>query len=258
MTTIEDIFALPINEVIRDYPHVGKILGDAGIMCVNCMVGTCILSEIFNIHNFPAEQAEVINTRILAVINGKQEINAQPLSASATPSKSPLTYSAPIQRLVDEHVLILRLLDKIPSMLDQMRIITESEAKLLNRVTEFIQQFADRYHHMKEEDILFALFDTTQPIIQSMYQDHEQGREYRQAIQTAVQSGDMENVTLNLLNYRALLTEHIQKEDQLLYPWMDRQLTDSQRQELVQAFFEVEVKEGEKMKPFIQFVVDLN
>ncbi|MEI6807958.1 MAG: hypothetical protein WCN95_04490, partial [bacterium] len=46
----------------------------------------------------------------------------------------------------------------------------------------------------------------------------------------------------HLSAYRELLTEHIKKEDEILYPWLDRQLSDSQIGRLYSAFSEVDVK----------------
>ena len=46
----------------------------------------------------------------------------------------------------------------------------------------------------------------------------------------------------HLEKYAELLTEHIKKEDEILYPWMDRNLSISQIGELFSRFDEAEKK----------------
>jgi hemerythrin-like domain-containing protein len=55
--------------------------------------------------------------------------------------------------------------------------------------------------------------------------------------------------------YRELLTEHIKKEDEILFPWMDRNLSTSQVDELFSKFNEVDQQMGfspEKYEDFVQ------
>ena len=52
-------------------------------------------------------------------------------------------------------------------------------------------------------------------------------------------------IAKNLADYGALLTEHIRKEDEILYPWMDRSLSDSQIGKLYASFRDVDARFGE-------------
>ena len=51
-------------------------------------------------------------------------------------------------------------------------------------------------------------------------------------------------VIYNLLSYRELLSGHIKKEDEILYPWFDRNLTTRQIGEISSRFFDVESRIG--------------
>jgi len=56
----------------------------------------------------------------------------------------------------------------------------------------------------------------------------------------AVERRDQKTIAENLMAYRELLTEHIRKEDEILYPWMDNQLSTHQVGELFSKFDEVD------------------
>jgi hemerythrin-like domain-containing protein len=60
-----------------------------------------------------------------------------------------------------------------------------------------------------------------------------------------------------LTAYGALLTEHIRKEDDILYPWMNRELTDTQVGQLFSKFNAVDVKFGTKADAFLRMVEKL-
>ena len=52
----------------------------------------------------------------------------------------------------------------------------------------------------------------------------------------AIEENDKEEVAARLLAYRELLTAHIRKEDEVLYPWMDEKLSMSQVGQLFSRF----------------------
>jgi hemerythrin-like domain-containing protein len=59
------------------------------------------------------------------------------------------------QQLKDEHegiLLMLRVLDRIAAKIDAKEDVDPHH---LERIVEFLQIFADRCHHGKEEDLLF-------------------------------------------------------------------------------------------------------
>jgi len=123
---------------------------------------------------------------------------------------------------------------------------------------DFIRTYADKYHHMKEEDILFKYIDEKAEIIQVMYKDHDIGRGYvRQAVEGA-EKNNKTQVKENLLAYRELLTQHIKKEDEILYPWIDRQLSTTQVGEMFRKCSEADASVGDELpKKYEKFIVEL-
>ncbi|MBI3039074.1 hemerythrin domain-containing protein, partial [bacterium] len=103
-----------------------------------------------------------------------------------------------------------------------------------------IRGCADRFHHMKEEDILFDFTDREAEVIKVFLQDHEKGRGFVREISRGLKERKKEVVCLNLENYRTLLIEHIKKEDEILFPFIDRELSTKQVGEIFSRFEEVE------------------
>ena len=142
--------------------------------------------------------------------------------------------------LVDEHRLILRMI----ALLERNAPKT-AEGSYLNWQfyldgIDFIRQYADRFHHAKEEDVLFkALVDNGMPKdnspVAAMLMEHDQGRNFVRAMVSAVleaQAGRTDayqEIADNATGYATLLRDHIAKEDDILYPLSERVLPESVR-----------------------------
>lgn len=149
--------------------------------------------------------------------------------------------------LVNEHRLILRMLD----VLERAARCTERDGyvdcRLYLEAVEFIRQYADRYHHAKEEDVLFAaLVKNGMPRenspVAAMLMEHDQGRTFVADLESAVtaalagEPGQAQRIADNALGYVALLREHIAKEDEILYPLAERILPATLRSEVVRGY----------------------
>jgi hemerythrin-like domain-containing protein len=62
------------------------------------------------------------------------------------------------------------------------------------------------------------------------------------AVLDALEKGNRQEIVEHLNAYRALLSEHIRKEDEILYRWMDRTLSTTQVGGLFSQFTEAEEK----------------
>lgn len=246
-----------IKEIIAQYPEVEKILDEYDIGCGPCSVGICELKDIVDIHNLPAAQEQELMHKIAAVIYPGQDVKI-PANQKKTPAaKEELTYSPPMKKLVDEHVLIKRWIALIPAVVENLDLETEEGRQLILDGIDMIRSYADRYHHAKEEDILFKYFDENSQILQVMYEDHTTGRGHVKAMLQALEHKDKTKLGEHLMAYRELLTGHIKKEDEILFPWMDRNLSTTQVDELLSRFDEVDQQMGfssEKYETFVQIL----
>jgi len=82
---------------------------------------------------------------------------------------------------------------------------------------DFIRSYADRFHHAKEEDILFACFDPGLDILKAMHEDHDRGRAHVRGVVEALEQGDRRGCRPSR-RLCGVLSEHIKKEDEILYP----------------------------------------
>jgi hemerythrin-like domain-containing protein len=217
-----------INDVIAEFPEVGNLLDSYGIGCITCKTGTCLLKDIVKIHYLPKDDE-------IEVMEGIKEIIASggkaPSSIKRVRTNSSISYAPPIKRLVEEHDRIKRLLALIPYVCKELEVTGVVDKKLLGKIVHYIRNYADKFHHAKEEDILFKYTDETQEIIKTMYEDHILGRSYVKSVVEGVEEENIGKITTNLKSYMELLFEHIKKEDEILYPWFERGMTTEQLKE---------------------------
>jgi hemerythrin-like domain-containing protein len=246
-----------IKEIIEQYPDIEKILDQYGIGCGPCSVGICQLKDIVDIHNLPQAQEQELMQKIAAVIYPGQDVKLPSTKKKKSDSDAEFKFSPPMKRLVDEHVLIKRWIALIPAVVDNLDVESDDGRQLVLDGIDLIRSYADRYHHAKEEDILFDYFDQDSEILQVMYEDHTTGRNHVKAMLKALDRGDRDTLARHLMAYRELLTGHIQKEDEILFPWMDRNLSASQVEELFAKFGEVDAKMGFSPDKYLKFVEKL-
>ncbi len=246
-----------IKEIIDQYPDIEKILDEYGIGCGPCSVGICELKDIVDIHNLPEDQERELMQKIAGIIYPGQDIKIPPGKKRAPAVSDEMKYSPPMKQLVEEHVLIKRWIALIPAVVKNLDLESGEGRQLILDGIDLIRSYADRYHHAKEEDILFKYFDKDSEILQVMYEDHTTGRGHVKAMLDALDRKDEATLGEHLLAYRDLLTEHIKKEDEILYPWMDRNLSTTQVGELFAKFSAVDEKMGFSPDKYLKFIEKL-
>ncbi|NOY14109.1 MAG: cation-binding protein, partial [Deltaproteobacteria bacterium] len=118
---------------------------------------------------------------------------------------------------------------------------------------DFIRNYADRFHHAKEEDVLFvALVDNGMPAkqspIEAMLIEHDQGRAFVRALESAAEKalagepGQIPLIAANAKGYAELLRGHIDKEDNILYPLAERILPAEVRPGMLQKYQQAAAK----------------
>lgn len=157
------------------------------------------------------------------------------------------------KNLIEEHTLILRML----TVLGENAALT-AEGKFDNygfylEAVRFIRNYADTFHHAKEEDILFeALVKNGMPRenspVAAMLLEHDHGRAYVKAMEAAAQralageAGQNLIIAENAMGYIDLLRDHIDKEDTILYPLAERVIPVGMRDDILQSYMEAEAK----------------
>ncbi len=153
--------------------------------------------------------------------------------------------------LKKEHRGIERMLTVAEAIAGKLETGQPIPPEHLSRMVEFFQVFADKCHHGKEEDQLFRSLEETgfAPFagpIQVMLEEHKQGREYVKAMAQAAKDYAYEPektanaFSENARGYISLLRQHIQKEDNVLYPMADKHLSPEEQDRLLESFEQIE------------------
>lgn len=155
--------------------------------------------------------------------------------------------------MVEEHKLILRMIDLLEASIGLLGNGKFRDWDFYLDAVDFIRNYADRFHHAKEEDILFkALVDNGMPAenspVAAMLMAHDQGRSYVLGMEEAASKakagelGQAPVIAENARGYIDLLRDHIDKEDTILYPLAERVLPGAMRPAMVEGYAMAEAK----------------
>lgn len=172
--------------------------------------------------------------------------------------------------LKDEHRVIEVVLDCLEKITQEANKSGKLNKEVALQAIDVIRTFADKCHHGKEENHLFArLVEKGIPKeggpVGQMLIEHEQGRAFVKGMSdniTESATGNTEALqkfTQNTHGYVQLLRAHIQKEDGILFPMADKVLSDEDQKQLMKEF---EVVESDHMgtgthEKYIGLVVSL-
>lgn len=160
----------------------------------------------------------------------------------------------PIGALMWEHRLIEQIIPLIATEIRNIRGNGKVDVVFIEYAVDFFRTYADRAHHGKEEDILFAelakkpLPENLTRIMKELTDEHvvarktvralfEAGREYRNG-----QEDRLETIISGLTDLMNLYPGHIEKEDkQFFFPVMDY-FTKPEQDRMLEAFWEFDRK----------------
>ena len=160
----------------------------------------------------------------------------------------------PIEDLKMEHDAVkttLQILDRICSEAEKTGEIPNPDH--LAQLIEFFRTFVDKCHHGKEEALLFPSLEEIGISreggpIGVMLKEHQQGRDLVVKMNAALSKytkGDRK-VIRDLIQYArayiALLSQHIDKENNVLFPMADRHLSSEKQAELWEGFETIETE----------------
>jgi hemerythrin-like domain-containing protein len=151
----------------------------------------------------------------------------------------------PTDVLRDEHRVILNALGVLESAAGRLDAGGTLPDGWWDRALAWLRRFADASHHAKEERALFpAMAKAGIPAeggpIGVMLHEHEHGR----ALIRAMADGDTPRRVVAAREYVRLLRQHIDKENQVLFPMADAVLDEREQEALVREFEAVEVEQG--------------
>lgn len=158
----------------------------------------------------------------------------------------------PTTILADEHKNILKVIGVVLKRCDEIDSGHDLEEDFFAKVAGFIRNYADKFHHAKEENILFmelnkdGVLEHCNPIGQMLH-EHDLGRGFVKGVEEGLRNKNKEEIAKNARGYCELLQEHIFKEDNILYPMADEALKEKTQKSIMERFAEMpELKFEEK------------
>lgn len=156
------------------------------------------------------------------------------------------------QILSDEHQTILKVIDAALNECSEIENGKPLKVEFFQKTIDFIKNYADKFHHAKEEDILFtAMLENIENLhcnpIPVMLHEHDEGREFVKGMEQGISENDTDKLIKNARGYSALLQNHIYKEDNVLYPMAEEALSDEQKEIVNQKYHEVELRLNAEM-----------
>lgn len=106
---------------------------------------------------------------------------------------------------------------------------------------DFQRNYVDKFHHVKEEEILFPFLEKNestadkQEIILLVHQ-HLLTRAHVENIEKALEVNDYRIIAANAVDYCNMIREHIEREDKLYFPLVEKLLSDDAKKSIMLRF----------------------
>ena len=149
--------------------------------------------------------------------------------------------------LKKEHGLIRQSLDIVSTAKEELETGERPPQEFFKKAVEFSRTFADKFHHFKEEYLMFSLLAEKKDglydgEIGALRYQHERCRKCIDLIENSIHGysqGDAIATTMlleNLASYISLLKLHIYIEDHIFFPMVEKDLSEDEDRMLSEQF----------------------
>ena len=164
--------------------------------------------------------------------------------------------------LSDQHQNILKVITALLKECDSIESGNKINKNFFEKIIIFVKDYADKFHHAKEEDILFIELckDEVQMHCnptQQMLHEHDLGRDFIKELEKGIKENDKDKIIENARGYARLLQEHIFKEDNVLYPMADEFLNEDIKNKMLEKFKQVEKSLSKEKEKHLLFLEEL-
>jgi hemerythrin-like domain-containing protein len=175
----------------------------------------------------------------------------------------------PIAVLNHEHKFIKMVVSALGQLAPSADRAEQADPDTLREIVRFMREFADRCHHAKEEDLLFpAMEEKGVPEsgcpLGALRREHEQGRALvaklaEETERLAARERDAGTAIVNTVGeLTELYTNHIWKEDEMVFPMVDRLFSEEERTALFGRFEKAEEEIGADHETLAAFAEELD
>jgi hemerythrin-like domain-containing protein len=175
-----------------------------------------------------------------------------------------MTTKTPVEELMHEHQHILKVVNALKALGEQVERDNPVDVELLRGAGRFLREFADVCHHGKEEAVLFPAMERrgvpeSGCPLGALRSEHKKGRKlvssFRDSVEAyAADRGDArEELVANIAAICQFYPDHIWKEDDMVFPMVDRLFEPRDLEQLRLDFDKAEEELGENHDWYVAF-----
>lgn len=167
--------------------------------------------------------------------------------------------------LSKEHKNILKLTSALREKCEKSKSEKSLDKDYFKKAVDFIKNYADKFHHLKEENILFKQVSSGEsgmhcglgPIHQMLH-EHDLGRKYVKGIENGLKKNSKSTVIKNTLEFANLLENHIFKEENILYPMIEESINEKTDKGILKNFSKQEAESKISEKNYLNILKELS
>jgi hemerythrin-like domain-containing protein len=155
----------------------------------------------------------------------------------------------PIQTMLEEHEIICKTESIIETLDYYWEKYPKKYTEIVTTLISFFREYADGYHHRKEEEVLFPAIKNhpdfvLHEIIDEFEQHHEDFRDYTKEIEEALTEGNYKKSYQELNNYLQDLLNHIAAENDELFVLAETLLEEEDLETIFFKFKDIDMELG--------------
>lgn len=140
-----------------------------------------------------------------------------------------------------EHENILMVIEAIEQNAQDLNDGLEFIPEFYEKFIEFQKNYTDKFHHKKEEDILFPILNKNReakdkPEVKILVHQHILSRAHIENMEEGLESGNVRKVVANSLEYAKMIREHIIREDDDYFPFVETILSLEEKNKVLKEF----------------------
>ena len=167
-----------------------------------------------------------------------------------------------IQMLFDEHEIIVNAIDAAKQLKPQPGKNDKQYEQNVRDLIDFFRNYADNFHHFKEEQILFPAMKKKNElledgILKEMFDNHEEFREMIKSIEKFLDEKNYMRAQQQLVIYTEALLDHIAVENDEVFQMAETLLTEDELKKMLFDFEDADIELGGGKKQEFQELADL-
>lgn len=168
----------------------------------------------------------------------------------------------PIQTMLNEHEVICQTQEIIKSLDGSWASDIDKYKNKVSILIEFFREYADGYHHRKEEEVLFPAIKNhpdfmLEELVDEFEAHHEDFRDYTVEIENAIAEGDFAKSFQELNKYLEDLLDHIGAENDEIFVIAESLMGEDDLETIYFKFKDIDLELGEERKVELENSLDM-